>query len=297
VIRAVLVGVDLPHDWPPEHDLGAAAKSDVLALQRLLRSQYHADEVIPLVDRDARKEVVLNHIHERLTKPSAPGDVVVFYFGGHGIKRGATDVCFAAFDTAWFTKSNRKNPLMTGTVITIDDLKFAFRDLKPGVHIEAIFDTCFSGRLAFGWARLARTPSALASLARQPGLVGGLLRLLGVRPKDAVAAAFRGVGVKNPYTLRSQIEQVLEGRHYTLWLSSSPEADSHQQPDEEGRLRGAFTLALESALQRGSAEHTKRATTFREVRRTLVGAKQSPRLIASEKVLPQCPIFKFGFQI
>jgi hypothetical protein len=265
-IRAVLVGVGKPLYWPVNEDLGSGAQQDVEDLGQLLRRKFGA-EVVSLVGPRATKEAVMRAVTETLAEGCREGDIAVFYFGGHGIRKSVDDVAFAVYDTVWLTRGNRNNESYRKTVLTIDELRSAFQGLTSGVRIEAIFDTCFAGRATHGWAKLVR------------GVPGPLRR-------------FRAT--TNPYALPNVVVQALKEREFVLWLSSAGNAQSFQKSDSVGRMRGAFTLDFLSAMR-----YTKPEVP-REARMELIKAKlargnhpQKPELRASPDWLRQRPVFTF----
>jgi uncharacterized caspase-like protein len=250
--------------------LRGAAQHGVEALTVRLQTEFRAEPVVPLCGADATKAAITGAIRDTLVQDSNPGDVVIFYFIGHGMRKGRTAAFLTAYDTAWFTEQNKANPILLRTRFSIEDLTGAFEQLKPGVRIEAIFDTCFAGAAGLRWQRL---------------------RLATQGKSDALITFLRRAGVRNPGTLHHKIEKALRGREYVLWLSSSSDQQSHAI-DVGGRLVGAFTVALDSALT--SYPEDQRQRTLRTVRSKVAASRQTPNLAPSKERLRRRTIFEFG---
>jgi hypothetical protein len=293
-IYPVLIGVGRPFYWPESEDLGDGATADVDGIEQWLRREY-GSVAAKLVGPKATKAATLQALRNVAAGRPKEGDVVLLYFAGHGIRKSASDIALAVFDTAWFTEANKKNAVVAKTVLGLDDIRNALEDLDPGVRIEAIIDTCFAGRAAYGWAKLFRAPSAAIGLARKAGLAYLLRRLLGRRVTHAVTSGTRRVTTRKKWTLRGAIEDALALRSYVLWLSSAADAQSFQTLDDSKKPRGAFTLALLEALGRPAANAEARAITIDDVAKTLSRSKtpQSPSLAPSDRRLPRRPIFTF----
>jgi hypothetical protein len=266
-VRAVLVGVGKPFYWPSSEDLGNGAVADVEELADLLERKFGA-EVECLPGSRATKKAVVDAV-KTLAKSCREDDIAVLYFGGHGIRKSHRDVAFAVFDTAWLTKSNKDVPAFHDTVLTTAELTTALAELPAAARIEAIFDTCFAGRATYGLAKVARAVPARAG------------RIMIERNRWAI-----------PTIVKEALEN--EERRYVLWLSSAGNAQSFQRADASGRMRGAFTLDLLSAL-RYSIRKTSRGVSMKQIEGKLARAQhpQKPHLTVSKEHLRQDPIFRF----
>ena len=98
--RALLVGIndyDYPLDELPADDQAVeigpsrtkwpdlrGALNDVAAVHDVLERKYGFEAIETLRDSEATREAILRWIDEFLVAPSQPGDIVFFYFSGHG---------------------------------------------------------------------------------------------------------------------------------------------------------------------------------------------------------------------
>src|SRR5438270_6362825 len=96
--RAILIGINdysASHVAPsinahpvPERDLPnlTGAVNDVTAIQEMLVLLYGFDrrDIIILTDQAATRGAILQSVEHHLVDPSGKGDVVLFYYAGHG---------------------------------------------------------------------------------------------------------------------------------------------------------------------------------------------------------------------
>jgi Caspase domain len=77
-----MLGPPPDRDWPNL----TGAVNDVHTLASMLKQLYgfRDDEIFILTDQDATRDAILAAIDDRLVKRAGKGDVVFFYFGGHG---------------------------------------------------------------------------------------------------------------------------------------------------------------------------------------------------------------------
>src|SRR5579863_8965314 len=96
--RALLVGIN-KYQWSgavhkdPAQDFQnlAGAAGDAIWLKSILTSKYgfHDEDVVVLTDAAATRDAILTNFRSHLIAKSAPGDVALFYFAGHGSRRKA----------------------------------------------------------------------------------------------------------------------------------------------------------------------------------------------------------------
>ena len=101
-----------------------------------------------MVNGRATKANILRRLEDTIAR-AQPGDVVVFYYSGHGSQvrdrngdelTDGLDEIICPYDMDWDR----------GTYILDDDLDAIFASLPPGVLLEAFFDCCFWGADARG---------------------------------------------------------------------------------------------------------------------------------------------------
>lgn len=142
-IRAVLVGVD-EYERADVPALRGCV-NDVLLVRWLLKTRFDVpnEDIRVLVNQRATRENIVHRLGAALGQ-AEPGDIVVFYFSGHGSQvrdrdgdelTDALDELICPYDMDWDR----------GTYLIDDDLEAALARLPPGVVLEAFFDCCFWG--------------------------------------------------------------------------------------------------------------------------------------------------------
>jgi hypothetical protein len=99
---------------------------------------YKSSQLLPLINPDSMKlrEAINNFVINR----SAQGDVLIFYFSGHGSPVGSYDFGFCTTDTRFHDATRSVLPL---TLLRFRDLVDSLRVM--GVAPIVIIDACFSG--------------------------------------------------------------------------------------------------------------------------------------------------------
>jgi hypothetical protein len=142
-IRAVLVGVDV-YERPDVPPLRGCVNDVILVRQVLKQYLGVPNENIRLVVNERATKTNIVHRLQRLIVDAEEGDVLVFYFSGHGSQirdrdgdelTDGLDELICPYDMDWDRK----------TYILDDDLDAIFGELAPGVMLEAFFDCCFWG--------------------------------------------------------------------------------------------------------------------------------------------------------
>src|SRR6185369_10186778 len=153
--RAVLVGIN---DYSASHTTAGArdlsnlngAVNDVLLLKEMLVVLYGFErrDVVTLTDQEATRTAILGAIDRHLAAPASAGDVLLFYFAGHGSQ-------------APNSLSDEADKL-DETIVPADSIKGAddIRDkelrrrfnriLDRGARLTVILDDCHSGSGARG---------------------------------------------------------------------------------------------------------------------------------------------------
>jgi metacaspase-1 len=147
-IRAVLVGIDeYERDDVPSL---TGCVNDVALVRSLLKQYFEVpnEDLRIVVNGRATKANILSRLEATIARAEA-GDVVVFYFSGHGSQvrdrngdelTDGLDEIICPYDMDWDR----------GTYILDDDLDAIFATLPPDVLLEAFFDCCFWGADARG---------------------------------------------------------------------------------------------------------------------------------------------------
>jgi uncharacterized caspase-like protein len=231
--RALLVGVD---DYSASH-LAPAAKfvpvpgrdypnlagavNDVRDMAEMLVHLYGVEraDIVTLTDQQATRDAILQAIETHLLKPAAKGDVLLFYFSGHG----SQVVNSRSAEADKLDESIVPADSRTGALDIRDkELSVRFNQiLDRGARLTVILDSCHSGSGARG------LPT-------------------GMRPR----------GVKlDP---RDVADDTDEGRapeeRGALVVSAAEDYEiAWEASDEWGRLHGAFSLAWMHALRKASS--------------------------------------------
>jgi hypothetical protein len=142
-IRAVLVGVD-EYEHPDIPPL-AGCVNDVALVRWTLKTCFGVpnEDIRVVVNRRATKANVIHRL-ETAFHDSEEGDVVLFYFSGHGSQvrdrdgdelMDSLDEILCPYDMDWDS----------ATYILDDDLDAIFADAPAGTLLEAVMDCCFWG--------------------------------------------------------------------------------------------------------------------------------------------------------
>ncbi|MEK7256372.1 MAG: caspase family protein, partial [Bacteroidota bacterium] len=184
-----------------------------------------------LTNIDATKAGIVNAFEEHLLRNDLkPGDVLLYYFSGHGAEE-------AAHPAFWHDEPNRKlqvlacqdSNLETGKNFLADkELRYLIhKAAKPGVEVVAIFDCCHSG-------------DNTRNLT-----VNAVERLAGaVRQRDWSDFIFADE-ISSEMIRQSSLKEVLpQGIHMQLAA-----CDSHESAYEKQEHGGFFTTALLAELE------------------------------------------------
>jgi hypothetical protein len=206
------------------------AVNDVQIMRDLLITLYgfKAADVSLLTDQMATRRAILQTLERRLVEATHSGDVVLFYFSGHGSQvRNSRSSEADRLDESILPADSRRG----APDIRDKELLAIFNAiLDRGARLTIVLDTCHSG-----------------SGAR--GLDGGL-RFRGVSPdlRD----------VADPFVAPSP------ERRGALILSAAQDFDlAFETLDEQGKIRGAFTWALARAMRDAEAGEPASETFLR----------------------------------
>lgn len=196
------------------------AVNDVEMLKQMLVLLYGVDpaQIVALTDQAATRAAILQSL-EHLVTTSRKGDVVLFYFGGHGSQqrnsqsdeRDKLDESIVPADSRLGVEDIRDKTLRT----------YFNRILDRGVRLTVILDNCYSG----SGARGLPTGAHPRSVKRDPRDVADAVRY-GQRPES------RGA----------------------LVLSAAQDNDAAWETrDGEGKFHGVFTWAWMRAMRDASS--------------------------------------------
>jgi caspase domain-containing protein len=226
VRHAFLVGID-DYEGPPGNLLKGAADrgwrdlegavNDVHLVREMLVARYGfaAREIAALTDRAATRAAILRGIETHLVRQAGPGDVVLFYFSGHGsqVRNSRSDEPDGRDETLVPADSRAGAP-----DIRDKELRRLFnRILDRGARLTVVVDTCHSGSVARG----------LAS--------GELSRGVDLDPRDVADGSPQGPKPEERGALVIAAAQDFD-RAWESW-------------DEAGQPHGAFSLALVRAMR------------------------------------------------
>ncbi len=233
--RALLVGIDdytastLPVVKAVEHrgwpDLqGAANDARILSDMLVLRYAFARENVVTLTNQQATRVAILRAIEEHLVAPARRGDVVFYYFAGHGaqVPNAASDEP-DLLDESIVPADSRRG----AADIRDKELRPLFnRILDRGARLTLLLDDCHSGG-GFRGARVRGVKKA------QPIIDS---RDYGPRPDE------RGA----------------------LVLASTQDLDdAHEMRGDDNLMHGAFTWAWIRALRDAAAGEPAQETFLR----------------------------------
>jgi metacaspase-1 len=281
-IRAVLVGID-EYESPDVPALRGCV-NDVALVRSLLKQYFDVpnEDIRVVVNRRATKAAILHRLRDMIAC-GEPGDVLVFYYSGHGSQvrdrngdelTDGLDEIICPYDMDWDRR----------TYILDDDLDEIFADLPPEVLLEAFFDCCFWGADARG---LEPEP--------RPVILRRDVRYL--PPPFDIAARAEGDD-------RVEIHQLRASRAFTernvLW-GASQEGQPAAEDYMDGRPNGIFTywgcrFIAENIEKMGRLDCT-RARLLDDLRGYLhaLGYAQTPELSAPDELREETPLVYPGW--
>jgi metacaspase-1 len=277
-IRAVLVGID---DYERDDIPSLTGCVNDVALVRSLLKQYFQvpnEDLRVVVNARATKANIMERIEATIAR-AEPGDVIVFYFSGHGSQirdrngdelTDGLDEIICPYDMDWDR----------GTYILDDDLDELFADLPPDVLLEAFFDCCFWGADARG---IGPDP--------RPALLRRDVRYL-PPPFDIAARAEGDWDRLDIHQLRGS---AVFAERNVLW-GASQEGQPAAEDYIDGQPNGIFTYwgvrFIEENIERVDRLEYTRAQLLDDVRAYLraLGYVQTPELSAPGELRAATPL-------
>lgn len=212
--RALCVGIN---DYPGTGSDLNGCVNDAKDWEGALRAREF--EVTRLIDAEASRGAILNHLSELVSR-TGPGDVAVFTYSGHGTWVPDVDN----------DESDGRDEAICpadGGIILDDDLYEVFRGAAVGARIVFLSDSCHSGSVA----------KMAPSLEPSRGKVRFLAPELVLRDQAQLARAFRV----------ERRRAVSSSRPTALLISGCTDLELSWDAYFAGRPNGAFThVALEA---------------------------------------------------
>jgi len=268
-IKAVLVGVDVYErsDVPPLR----GCVNDVALVRRVLKEYFGVpnEDIRVVVNQRATKANIVHRLRTMIQQ-AEPGDVVVFYFSGHGSQirdrdgdelTDSLDELICPYDMDWDRR----------TYILDDDLDALFANLPPDILLEVFLDCCFWGA----------NPRELQAEPGQPPLEAAGVRYLS--PPLDIASRADGDEERLRFHTFSECH-CFEDRN-VLWAASA-EGQPAAEDLLEGRAHGVFTYwgcrFIEANLERLRHQNYGRGELLEDLRAYMhsLGYAQSAELNA-----------------
>jgi hypothetical protein len=233
--RALLIGIDdytastIPIVKTVEHrgwpDLqGAANDVRVLSEMLVLRYGFERKDIVTLTNQQATRAAILRAIEEQLVAPARAGDIVLFYFAGHGsqVPNAASDEP-DGLDESIVPADSRRG----AADIRDKELRPYFnRLLDRGARLTLLLDHCHSG---------------------------GSFR--GRRP--------RGIAKAPPIADRGDYGPRPDERGALVLASTQDLDDAYELRGGDGLMHGAFTWAWIRAMRDAVADEVAQDTFLR----------------------------------
>jgi hypothetical protein len=247
--RAVLVGINdysasrlgalakppAERDWPNLN--GATNDVKQMAGMLVLLYGFRPEDIVTLTDQAATRQAILGAIDERLAKPAAKGDLLLFYYAGHGsqVKNSLSDEP-DRMDESLVPADSRAGV----RDIRDKELRPIFnRILDRGAALTVILDNCHSGSGARGLPSRGIGPDLRDIADRTPG---------GPRPEDRGALVIAATqDFDSAYEMRDA-EGVIHGIFSWAWLRALRNAAAGE-PAGDTFLRAQAMVRAESPYQ------------------------------------------------
>ena len=225
-------------DWP---DL-AGTVNDVGILRDMLQLLYGFEpaDIVTLTDQQATRGAILQAVERQLVQPAARGDIVLFYFAGHGSQVHNTlsdeqdqlDESIVPADSRLGARDIRDKELRT----------LFNRVLDRGARLTVILDNCHSGSGARGLPTGAR-PRGVAPDRRD--VADGTYA---PRPESRGALVLSATQDFDPAWETRDAEGKFHGAFSWAWIRALRDA-SPGEPATDTFLRAAARLRAESPFQ------------------------------------------------
>ena len=276
--RAFLVGIN---DYPGTQNDLQGCVNDITNVYDILVKYFDfvSTDIAMLSNKRATKRAILDGLKGLIAKSGA-GDTLVFHYSGHGSQVRDTegdeladglDEIICPWDFDW-----------DGTFIKDDDFAAIFADLKKGVALEVILDSCHSGTGTREMILDRRSLQAPMAVALEEKSLWASCHC--IRPRFLTPPADIALRADEVYGTPLTLHRIGEGNalNHVLWAacrSNQYSADA----DIGGNPGGAFTYFFCRHI-RDTAGKITRAELLKLVRASLKheGFSQVPQLEAPD---------------
>lgn len=283
--KAVVVGINA---YPAPNTLNGC-KADALDMRDTLAIVgFPPTNIKLLTDERATKQNILDKL-EWLVRDAKAGDVLVFYYSGHGTQmtdedNDEADHIDEAIVPVDFNESG---------MIIDDRLGMIFDKLPAGVRCDVVLDSCFSGTatrlLQVEGIGMIPTPAYKKSRFMPPP-IEQRVRINSMIPSRTDKTRFGTAALVTPSQRKAKEMDAVPGQHNALWSACQPNQVSWEL-DIDGAVRGAYTYTFCKILRRSNG-NINRQDIFQIARTTMSneGYEQIPDLeVPTEEALLQYP--------
>ncbi len=224
-----------------------SADSDLGLVRAALEAQEFTT-IHQLVDSDATRDGIVRSFREKLLKPAEPGDLVVFYYAGHGqqLKDDGNDE-IDGYDEAlvphdapaFFTPGYRGERHLRDDTLALLMLELR-KKLGPRGHVVAFLDSCFSG-----------TPRGTGAL----DLEGSTERMIVRGGAPLGPPARQAIGVEAGSGLfesapgeKARLQRNEEMASYVVFSAARHDQFALETMGDQNRLVGSLTYAVTREL-------------------------------------------------
>jgi hypothetical protein len=255
--RALLVGINQYRDAPLRGCI-----NDVADVRDFLSSAYNfaAEDIRVLLDSAATSANIKQHLRSWLTHDAAANDRLVFHFSGHGTQLPGQDgsihdvVCPVDFD---FTER---------TALSDVDFSEMFKAIPAEAHFVWISDSCHSGDLARGRAKVDAIPRYLPPPPQIMAQIDALhVRGATKRGLNGVIERLKGLLIAGCQSHETSADAVFNGRYngaLSYYLLKVLRGDGVRLRDIETVLE-----SVQSALDGGGYDQHPQLRGLPELRR------------------------------
>lgn len=275
--RALLVGIN---DYPGTQNDLQGCVNDITNVYDVLVKYfgYASTDIAMLQDRRATKSAILAGLR-KLVASGASGDRLVFHYSGHGSQVRDTDgdelsdgldEILCPYDFDW-----------DGTFVKDDDLASILAEVKAGVSVEIILDSCHSGT---GTREIVLDRTSLAASTAPVAAVADLRSLWAsrhcIRPRYLAPPADIALRADDIYGESLRVRRIGDRAtpEHVLWAACRPDQYS-ADADVGGKPGGAFTYFFCKHI-RDTEGAVSRAELLKRIRASLKheGFSQVPQL-------------------
>jgi metacaspase-1 len=238
--KALIVGVDKYRN-PAWNLQGCTLDAAVMSGMLQDHFGFPGDNIRLLMDERATKASIESRL-DWLVRDSKPGDVLVFFFAGHGSQvrdrdgdelEDGMDEILCPHDLDW------DDPLLD------DTLNAYFKRVPQGSNLTVVFDCCHSG---------SATRSLLAPVTERGEVIGEVayIKNRAIRPPLDIEHRSRGIALRT----RHLGEVIIKENH--ILMAACADHQEAQETRFEGKARGAFSFFLGAAMKRADWKITYR---------------------------------------